>query len=158
MIYRKSLWSVTDTQFTPITSMCKSHISKTKVDEQDTEPKTHACLEGYLMRSRGSASQQLRKTVVIWGFFCFFVFCFLGPHPQHMEVPRLEVKSELQPPAYTVATQDWRHICKLHHSSRQHQIPDPLIKARDWTCILMDTSRIHFHWLMMGPPRQIIID
>ena len=24
------------------------------------------------------------------GFFvCLFVFCFLGPHPQHMEVPRL---------------------------------------------------------------------
>ena len=29
-----------------------------------------------------------------WVFLvCFFVF--LGPHPQHMEVPRLGVKSEL---------------------------------------------------------------
>ena len=27
--------------------------------------------------------------------FFFFFFCFLGPHPQHMEVPRLGVKSEL---------------------------------------------------------------
>ena len=26
----------------------------------------------------------------------FFFFSFLGPHPQHMEVPRLGVKSELQ--------------------------------------------------------------
>ena len=26
----------------------------------------------------------------------FFFFCFLGPHSQHMEVPRLGVKSELQ--------------------------------------------------------------
>ena len=35
-----------------------------------------------------------------WGlqfffFFFFFFFCFLGPHPQHMEVPRLGVKQEL---------------------------------------------------------------
>ena len=27
-----------------------------------------------------------------------FHFCFLGPHPQHMEVPRLEVELELQLP------------------------------------------------------------
>ena len=34
-------------------------------------------------------------------FFCFFVF--LEPQLQHMEVPRLGVKSELQLPAYTTA-------------------------------------------------------
>ena len=34
--------------------------------------------------------------------FCF-VF-FLGPHPQHMEVPRLGVESELWSLAYTTAT------------------------------------------------------
>ena len=28
-------------------------------------------------------------------FFFFFFLLFLGPHPWHMEVPRLEVKSEL---------------------------------------------------------------
>ena len=33
-----------------------------------------------------------------------FYFCFLGPHPGHMEVPRLGVKWELQLPAYTTAT------------------------------------------------------
>ena len=35
--------------------------------------------------------------------FFVFVFCccclFLGPYPWHMEVPRLGVESELQPPA-----------------------------------------------------------
>ena len=30
----------------------------------------------------------------------FFFFFFLGPHPWHLEVPRLEVNSELQLPAY----------------------------------------------------------
>ena len=34
--------------------------------------------------------------------FCFGLF--LGPHPQHMEVPRLGVKLELQLPAYATAT------------------------------------------------------
>ena len=72
-------------------------------------------------------------------FVCFFVFVFffflvfLGPHPQHMEVPRLEVKFELLLPAYTTATEtpDLSHICEFHHTSRQHWIPDPMSKARD---------------------------
>ena len=39
------------------------------------------------------------------GSFVFvFVFCFLGPYPQHMEVPRLGVESELQLPSCTTAT------------------------------------------------------
>ena len=33
----------------------------------------------------------------------FFSFCFLGPHLQHMEVPRQGVESELQLPAYVTA-------------------------------------------------------
>ena len=34
----------------------------------------------------------------------FFPFVYLGPHQWHMEVPRLGIKSELQLPAYTIAT------------------------------------------------------
>ena len=34
----------------------------------------------------------------------YFYFCFLGPNPRHIEVPRLEVKSELQIPAYAADT------------------------------------------------------
>ena len=33
----------------------------------------------------------------------------------------------------------------LYHSSRQCRILNPLSKARDPTCILMDTSQIPFH-------------
>ena len=72
-------------------------------------------------------------------FFFFGLFVFLGPHPQHMEVPRLGVELERQPPAYTT---DWSHICDLHRSSRRRWILDPLSEARDRTHILMDTSRI----------------
>ena len=75
--------------------------------------------------------------------FIFIIFLvFLGPHPQHMEVPRLGFESELQLPAYATATamQDPSRICNLHHSSWQHLIPNPLSKARDQTRIFMDTS------------------
>ena len=37
-------------------------------------------------------------------FYFLFYFCFLGPQVQHMEVPRLGVKSELKLLAYTTAT------------------------------------------------------
>ena len=36
--------------------------------------------------------------------FVCFVFSFLGLHLQHMEIPRLGVKSELQPLATATAT------------------------------------------------------
>ena len=56
--------------------------------------------------------------------FCNYFFFFLQPHLQHMEVPSLGVKPELQLPAYTTATatQHPSHICNLHHSSQKHQI------------------------------------
>ena len=41
-------------------------------------------------------------------------------------------------------------VCNLHCSSQQHWILSPLSEARDCTCILMDTSQIHFHWAMTG--------
>ena len=61
-----------------------------------------------------------------------------------MEVPRLGVEWELQMLAYITGTamQDPSCICDLHHSSWQHWILDPLSEARDWTQILMDTSRV----------------
>ena len=63
----------------------------------------------------------------------------------HTEVPRLEIESELHPPAYTTATAmpGLSYIYDLHHSSRQDWIPNPLSKARDPTRILMDTSWVH---------------
>ena len=48
----------------------------------------------------------------------------VGPHLQHMEVPRLGVESELALLAYATATAmpDPSHICDLHHSSWQSWI------------------------------------
>jgi len=71
-----------------------------------------------------------------------------------MEVPRLGVEFELQLPAYTTATDIWdpRCVFDLHHSPQQHQILGPLIKAREQTHILMDTSQIRFHCTTIGTP------
>ena len=81
----------------------------------------------------------------VFGFFCFFFFfAKKGPNLYYMEVPRLGVESELQLLAYTTAaaTQDLSCICDLHHSSWQRQILNPQNKARDGTCVLMDTSQV----------------
>ena len=61
-----------------------------------------------------------------------------------MEVPRLGVESDVQLLAYTraTATPDPSHVFSLHHSSRQCQILNPMSEAKDWTCILMDTSQV----------------
>ena len=63
----------------------------------------------------------------------FFFLSFLGPYLWHMEVPRLGVQLELQPPAYAtaIATKDPSRVCDLHHSSWQHWILNPLSEARD---------------------------
>ena len=72
-----------------------------------------------------------------------------------MEVPRLGVELELQLQAYATATamQDPGHICNLHHSSQQRQIPNPLSEVRDQTCILMDPSWVYYCWAMTGTPK-----
>ena len=44
-----------------------------------------------------------RKETNFW-LFIYYYYYFLGPHLQHMEVPRLGIESELELPAYTTAT------------------------------------------------------
>ena len=83
-----------------------------------------------------------------------FFFVFLGPHPLHMEVPRLGVELELQLPAYTTATAmcDPRHVCDLHHSSWQHWNLNPPSEARDQTLVIMGTSWVRYRCATMGTP------
>ena len=88
-------------------------------------------------------------------FIYLFIFCFLGPHLRHMEVPRLGVKLELQLLAYTTATatQNLSRVCNLHQSSQPRRILNTLSEARDGTRNLMDPSRIHFCCAMTGTPK-----
>ena len=100
----------------------------------------------------GSLTTEPRRELLFLSFFFFF---FLGLHIQHKEVLRLGVESELQPLAYTKAraTPDPSLFCNLHQSSQQRQILNPLNVARDWTCILKDTSWVCYCWAITGTPQ-----
>ena len=84
----------------------------------------------------------------------YFIFCFLGPRPQHVEVPRLRVEWELQLPTYAAATatSDPSRICDLHHSSRGSLTP--------WAKAGMEPASSRFlvgfvnHWAMKGAPPE----
>ena len=80
--------------------------------------------------------------------FCyfFFSFVFLRPHLQCMEVPRLEVELELQPPAYAAATATGSEWCLQSAPQLMAMLdPWPTEQSQESTCILMDTNQIHFH-------------
>ena len=85
-----------------------------------------------------------QRELLYHNLFFLVLFVFSELNPQQIEVPRLQVKLELQLLAHTIATtmQELSCICDLHHSSRQPRILNPLRKARDWTHVLMDTSRV----------------
>ena len=80
--------------------------------------------------------------------FLSFFFYLLRLYFWPMKVPRLGVKLELLLlPAYPTATvmQDTSRVCDLHHISLQRQILNPLTKARDQNCVLIDISRVAYH-------------
>ena len=87
-------------------------------------------LMGHLTAEQCIGCLKIMEYQVFWLYFLklSLFFCFLGPNPQHMEVPRLGVKSDLQLLAYTIATavQDPSLICDLHHSSQQCRILNQL--------------------------------
>ena len=90
-------------------------------------------------------SSPTEEHLEVWGVFSLLIcFCFLGPYLQHTEVPGLGVKSELQLPAYAIATamQDLTSLHNLYHSSWQCVILNLLIKPSVQTHILMNTSRV----------------
>ena len=75
--------------------------------------------------------------------FCFVLFfVFLGPHPLHMEVPRLGVQSELQLPAYTTA----------HSSARSltHWVRPRIEPTSSWILV-----RSVNHWAVVGTPNTL---
>ena len=72
-----------------------------------------------------------------------------------MKVPRLGV--ELEYSCQPQPQPQQLEICDLHHSSQQRWILNPLSGARDRTCILMDTSQVHYCWAKMGTPMVVLI-
>ena len=118
----------------------------------------HVCNISELIQATITFDINLNRKKYYFPYLCCCRCCFLGPHLQHMEVPRLRVELEPQLLAYTTARvmPDPSRICNLHHSSRPCQILNPLSEARDQTRILMDTSRIHFYCATMGTPSFVL--
>ena len=71
------------------------------------------CRQDFGVSVLGTEKAKFKKLYIL-----FWPFVFLGPHPQHMEVPRLGIQSKLQLPTYATATATWdlNQICDLHHS------------------------------------------
>ena len=101
----------------------------------------HRCGPNTKKINRGKCQIYLKKKrnhiKFVFFFFWFFFFFFM----EHIEVPKLAVKSELQLPVCTTATAtgDPSLICNLCHGLQQCQILNPLSKARDQTLIFSDT-------------------
>ena len=89
-------------------------------------------------------------------YVLFFVFFFSGPHPWHMEVHSLGIKSELQLPAYTTATAmpDPSQVCNLdcsygHAGSLTHWARLGVEPAFSWTLVFVT------HWATLGNPEEL---
>ena len=136
-----------------------------KIKQSGTQKGFHAqqpnrALVGYTPSSSFCIAFSVNRSVSVFhhlGWFYYLMFyiyiCyFLEPYLQHMEVPRPGVKLQLSVYTTPMATQDLDLICDLHYSSQQHWILNPLSKARDWTCLLMDTSQVRYCWATMGTP------
>ena len=68
-----------------------------------------------------------------------------------MEVPRrrLNQSCSCRPVPQPQDTGSEPH---LWPTLQQRQILNPLSEARDWTCVLMETSLVHYCWATMGTP------
>ena len=86
------------------------------------------------------------NTDLIFSFFFFFFFFFRSaPAPCGSSQARGRLG----------AAAAGLHHSHSYHSSWQCQILNPLNKAKDRTCILMDTRWICFHWATTGTPDLI---
>ena len=84
-----------------------------------------------------------------------YLFIFQGHTCIMWKFQVLGVKSELQLArlhhSHRIGSE---HVCDLHynHSSWPRQIPNPLSKARDQTCIHMDPNQVRYCRAMIGTP------
>ena len=100
---------------------------------------------------------KLFESSTIMLFFFFFFFWLFRAAPVAYESSQVR-ELELQLLAYATATQDPSCVCNLHDSSRQRRILNPVSKARDLICNLVDTSWIHFCCATTGTPMHYIFN
>ena len=109
--------------------------------------------ENQSLREKKKLKEQWRKKIMLkivspsWStcYVLFYVFCLFRATPVAYGGSQARVHIGVVQRAYITATEtpDPSCICDLHHSSCQRWILNPLSEARDQTCALMDTSRVH---------------
>ena len=115
--------------------------------ETDSRKKRLKKLSLFSLEKRGRESCDplgINCWVFWWVFWVVVVVvCFLGPYPRHMEVSRLEVRSELQLPSYTTATAtpDPSRVCDIHHRS-PHWLTRPFKIPREQPDRLSQSPRL----------------
>ena len=84
----------------------------------------------------------------IWFFLPFFFFFFFAKRAALAAYRSSQSRGQIGVTSdglhHSHRTSDLSHVCNLHHSSRQRQIPNPLSQARDRTHNLMVPSHIPF--------------
>ena len=79
---------------------------------------------------------QIPMTVLPYFYYYFYIFLlkFLGLYPRHMEVPKLEIQSELQLQAYATATamQDLSASVTCNTRSLTHRARPGIKPASSW--------------------------
>ena len=53
------------------------------------------CFAPFQCQKEAERERKPRSNIVFCFILFYFIFCFLGLHPRHMEAPRLGVESEL---------------------------------------------------------------
>ena len=71
---------------------------------------------------------------------------------------RGQIRAEPLAYATATATLDLSLVFDLHHSSRQLHILNPLSKARDRTCVLVDASQVRQPLSHEGNSKLLILD
>ena len=98
-----------------------------------------------------SAPGGMTSVSAILAFVFVFLFLFrAAPSTHGGSQVRGQIRAVATSLHYSHSKPDLSCVCDLHHSSQQCQIFNPLSKARNQTCVLMDASQIHFHCATTG--------
>ena len=92
-----------------------------------------------------------------WNFlwYTFFWSFYFRALPSAYGGSQARGRIEAVPPSLHHSHSNTRSVLHLPPTPRgswQHWKLNPLSKARDQTCVLIDASQIRFHWAMMGTP------
>ena len=90
---------------------------------------------------------------ILYIYIYLFIYLFLGPHLQHMEVPRLGVQLELQLPAYPKPQQGWNWVRSAIYNTAH-------CNARSLTHwagpgVELESSWILVGWVSAEPRREL---